>query len=122
MYLRHIADRAGMPAETIEEVLIDTPAMMKQKLENEALKDNVYVPIDADDNDEEHLVAMGANIDNEAFAAHQLSHIMSIQQKGKMTAAPLDVNSETAKKSQEFSMQNSMTSQAMAQAGSELQQ
>jgi len=122
MYLRHIADRAGMPAETIEEVLIDTPAMMKQKLENEALKDNVYVPIDADDNDEEHLVAMGANIDNEAFAAHELSHIMSIQQKGKMTAAPLDVNSETAKKSQEFSMQNSMTSQAMAQAGSELQQ
>ena len=122
MYLRHIADRAGMPAETIEEVLIDTPAMMKQKLENEALKENVYVPIDADDNDEEHLVAMGANIDNEAFAAHQLSHIMAIQQKGKMTAAPLDVNLETAKKSQEFSMQNSMTSQAMAQAGSELQQ
>ena len=122
MYLRHIADRAGMPAETIEEVLIDTPAMMKQKLENEVLKENVYVPIDADDNDEEHLVAMGANIDNEAFAAHQLSHIMAIQQKGKMTAAPLDVNSETAKKSQEFSMQNSMTSQAMAQAGSELQQ
>jgi len=120
MYLRHIADRAGMPAETIEEVLIDTPAMMKQKLENEALKENVYVPIDAEDNDEEHLVAMWASIDTEAFEAHKLSHIMAIQQKGKMTAAPLDVNAETAKKSQEFSMQNSMTSQAMAQAGSEL--
>lgn len=122
MYLRHIADRAGMPAEAIEEVLIDTPSMMKQRLENEALKENVYVDIDADDNDEEHLVAMGANIDTEAFEAHKLSHIMAIQQKGKMTQAPLDVNAETAKKSQEFSMQNSMTSQAMAQAGSELQQ
>lgn len=93
---------------------------MKQEMENEALKENVYVPIDADDNDEEHLVAMWASIDTEAFEAHKLSHIMAIQQKWKMTAAPLDVNAETAKKSQEFSMQNSMTSQAMAQAWQEL--
>lgn len=120
MYLRHIADRSWMPAETIEEILISTPSMMKQEMENEALKENVYVPIDADDNDEEHLVAMWASIDTEAFEAHKLSHIMAIQQKWKMTAAPLDVNAETAKKSQEFSMQNSMTSQAMAQAWQEL--
>ena len=102
-----------MPDENIEEILMDTPNMAQQNLENEALRENVFVPISEKDYDVEHLVAMGTTISTEASEVHRLSHIQSMIQKGTM---------QMEQNGQENAMSNAMNSQAMSQAGSQLSQ
>jgi len=53
-----MAERAGIPVENVEEFLIDTPQMAKQSVENELLKLNIFVKVDANDDDEQHLIEM----------------------------------------------------------------
>lgn len=113
-YLRFMAERAGIPVENTDEFILDTPQMMKQWFENEALKENIFVPISPDDNDEEHLVAMGTSIDTEAFAIHQAAHMMAMTKKGVEPVASGQAGIEEA------AMSNNMAAQAMSSAGSEL--
>jgi hypothetical protein len=47
-----------MPSDVMEEVITDTPQMAMQKLENDLLKDNIFVPINPDDDHAQHLVAL----------------------------------------------------------------
>lgn len=81
-YLRFMADRAGIPAENVEEFLLDTPQMALQAMENELLKINEYVPINPDDNDEEHLVEMGSSLQTEQAELHRIAHIQAMIAKG----------------------------------------
>ena len=110
-YERFVAERAGIPQENIDEFLMDTPQMLLQSLENEALKQNVFVPIDVNDDHEQHLIAMGANVSTPAGEAHRLAHIMEIvKQPAQLPQNGLNENS----------MMNSMASQGMSQAQSQL--
>lgn len=109
---RYLADTAWIPKETIEEVIIDTPQMTIQRLENDILKDNQFLPINANDDHEQHLIAMDKTIDTEANEAHKLAHIMEFIKQGWMQQPQqwLDKNA----------MNNSMAAQAMSQAQTQL--
>ena len=89
-YLRFMADRAGIPAETIEEVIMDTPQMALQCMENELLKLDIYVPVNPEDNDEEHLVEMGSTLNTESAEIHKVAHIQAMIAKGVAPAAQMD--------------------------------
>ena len=89
-YLRFMADRAGIPAETIEEVIMDTPQMALQCMENELLKLDIYVPVNPEDNDEEHLVEMGSTLNTESAEIHKVAHIQAMIAKGVTPAAQMD--------------------------------
>lgn len=43
--------------------------------------ENIYIPIEPDDNDEEHLVAMGSNLTTDAAEAHKLAHLQALSFK-----------------------------------------
>lgn len=115
-YLRFIADRAGIPAENVEEFLIDTPQMALQSMENELLKLNIPVPINPEDNDEEHLVEMGSSLQTEQSEFHKVAHIQAMIAKGTQPA----INQQMWG-GNEQAMANSMMSQAQAGANSQLQ-
>lgn len=115
-YLRFMADRAGIPAENVEEFLIDTPQMALQAMENELLKLNEFVPINPDDNDEEHLVEMWSSLQTEQAEIHRVSHIQAMIAKWTVPT----INQQPW--GNEEAMSNSMQSMWMAQAGAELQQ
>lgn len=89
--------------------------MALQCMENELLSLDQYVPINADDNDEEHLVEMGSAIDTKAFEMHKMAHIQAMIAKGSVPAVQMGTGIN------ESSMANSMASQAMSQAQSQLQ-
>lgn len=57
---------------------MDTPQMALQAMENELLKLNLYVPINPEDNDEEHLVEMGSTIQTEQAELHKVAHIQAM--------------------------------------------
>lgn len=113
--LRFQADRAGIPTENVEEFLIDTPQMAKQSMENELLKINLFVKVSAEDDDEQHLIEMGSNINTKAAEIHRDTHIQAMIAKGTQPAAAQTGINENA-------MANSAASQAMSQAGSVLTQ
>ena len=110
---RYVSERAWVPMETMDEILLDTPQMMLQKMENEALKEDVFVPIEETDDHIQHLVAIGTTINTAACEAHKLAHIMEIVKQWQQVPEQDGLN--------ENAMQNSMMSQAIGQAGSQLQ-
>lgn len=112
LYERFVAERAWIPMETIEEILIDTPQMTVQRLENEALKEWIFVPISPTDDHEQHLVAMWTQLQNEAAEAHRVAHLMEIVKQIQMQPQEWPIN--------ENAMINSMASQGMSQAQSQL--
>lgn len=114
---RFIADRAWMPQETIEEILIDTPQMTQQKLENEALKLNIFVPIWVNDDHEQHLIALGNSINTEAYETHKMAHIEAFAKQWQQ--APQQTTQEAGLN--ENAMMNSMASQSMSSANAQLQ-
>lgn len=89
--------------------------MALQCMENELLSLDQYVPINADDNDEEHLVEMGSAINTKSFEMHKMAHIQAMIAKGSVPAVQMGTGIN------EGSMANSMASQAMSQAQSQLQ-
>jgi len=115
-YLRFMADRAGIPAENIDEFLLDTPQMALQSMENELLKLNIFVPINPEDNDEEHLVELGTTIQTDQAELHKIAHIEAMIAKGIQPA----INQQQG--TNEQAMSNSMQSMSMSSANSELQQ
>ena len=111
---RFIAERAWMPQETIEEILIDTPQMTMQKLENEALKQNIFVPIGVDDDHLQHIIALWNTIQTEAWEIHKMQHIqeyIKTWQNIQWWIQWQGIN--------ENSMMNSMASQSMASANAQ---
>lgn len=80
-YLRFMADRAGIPAENVEEFLMDSPQMAMQGMENELLKLDIFVPINPTDDDESHLVVMGSDLNTVNAELHKMAHIMAMVQK-----------------------------------------
>jgi len=116
-YLRFMADRAGIPAENVEEFLLDTPQMALQAMENELLKLNEYVPINPDDNDEEHLVEMGSSLQTEEAELHKVAHIQAMIAKGTQP-----VINQQMQGGNEQQMANSMMSMAQGSATAEMQQ
>lgn len=80
-YLRFMADRAGIPAENVEEFLMDSPQMAMQGMENELLKLDIFVPINPTDDDESHLVEMGSDLNTVNAELHKMAHIMAMVQK-----------------------------------------
>jgi len=113
-FLRYSAERAGIPAETIDEALIDTPSMALQCMENEILALNEYIPINMEDNDEEHLVEMGSVINTEAFELHKVAHIQAMITKG--TASASEMQQAQGGGVKESSIVNGMASQSAASA------
>ena len=111
-----MADRAGIPAENIDEFLLDTPQMALQSMENELLKLNTFVPINPEDNDEEHLVELGTTIQTDQAELHKIAHIEAMIAKGIQPA----INQQQG--TNEQAMSNSMQSMSMSSANSELQQ
>lgn len=77
------------------------------------------MPINPDDDDESHLVAMGSNLTGEEAEAHKLSHIQAMVAKGSIPQG--QASQQAAGGVQEGAMANSMASQAMSQAGAVLQ-
>lgn len=108
--LRRLMQANWISDEDIDAEVPKTPQQKLQEIENEQLKAWIYVPINADDDDEQHLIAMG-DIDpnNELMVAHQFDHIMASIKKWK----PQEVEGGNQ-------MLNASMSQAMAQAGSEV--
>lgn len=114
-YLRFMADRSWIPAENVEEFLIDTPQMALQAVENELLKMDIYVPINPDDVDEDHLVEMWSTLTTKQAEIHKMAHIQAMIAKWTMPSGQSQWLNES-------SMANSMASQAMSQAWSQLNQ
>jgi len=48
----------GISDEAIDEEVPKTPQQKLQEIENEQMKIRIYVPINATDDDEQHLIAM----------------------------------------------------------------
>jgi len=115
-YLRFVMDRAWIPQNTISETLIDTPQMQMQKMENEWLKEDIFVPISPDDDDEQHLIAMWSTINTDAFEAHKFAHIQAMQVKWTQP----EVTDEWWVS--EDAVVNNMASQAMSQVPWQLEQ
>lgn len=109
---RFLADRTWMPNDVMEEVIGDTPQMTIQKLENDLLKENIFVPVNPDDDHEQHLVALWNTIDTASAKAHLVAHLMEFIKTPQIQ--PQTWLNENA-------MNNSMASQAMSQAWSTLQ-
>jgi hypothetical protein len=42
----------------INSVILETPQMTQQRLENESLKEDIFVPISPTDDHEQHLIVM----------------------------------------------------------------
>lgn len=110
-YKRFVAERAGIPIENIDEFLMDSPQMLLQSMENNLLRDGIYVPITETDDHQQHLIAMWTNINTPEAQAHRLAHMMEI------TKQPQQVNEWGL---DENAMMNSMASQGMSQAQSQL--
>jgi len=110
---RFLADRTWMPSDVMEEVITDTPQMTTQKLENDLLKQDIFVPITPNDDHEQHLIALWNTIDTAAWKAHLISHLMEFVKIPPQTQTQPWLN--------ENAMNNSMASQAMSQAWSTLQ-
>ena len=91
--------------------------MALQCMENELLKLDIYVPVNPEDYDEEHLVEMGSTLNTESAEIHKVAHIQAMIAKGVAPAAQMDWQAQ----GNENAMANSMQSMGMAQAGSELQ-
>jgi hypothetical protein len=76
------------------------------------LKDNIFVPINPDDDHAQHLVALWNTIDTPSAKAHLVAHLMEYVKIPQIQ--PQTWLNENA-------MNNSMASQAMSQAWSTLQ-
>lgn len=92
--------------------------MMMQSMENELLKLDIYVPVNAEDNDEEHLVEMGSTLTTDSAELHKIAHIQAMIAKWVAPVAQIDASAQW----NENAMSNSMMSMGMSQAGAELQQ
>lgn len=109
--LRRLMSANGISDEDIDMEVPKTAQFKLQELENDQMRLGVYVPINPDDDDEQHLIAMwDIDPDNELMVAHQLDHIIASIKKAKQTQIPEQGNQ----------MLNASMSQAMAQAWSEL--
>jgi hypothetical protein len=85
-------------------------------MENELLMQDIFIPINPDDNDEEHLVEMWSNLQTKNAEIHKVSHIQAMIAKWTV---PQGMNQQAQQNEQ--AMSNSMQSQAMSQAGATLQ-
>lgn len=111
---RFLTETAWIPDYIVNSTIFDTPQMMTQKLENESLKENIFVPITPNDDHEQHLIAMWSVINTDAFEAHKISHLIEYTKNPPLWPTAQDQNQENA-------MMNSAMSQWMAQAWSTLQ-
>ena len=109
--MRNVAKSNGYDEEMIDVEIPMTEQYRLQEMENEALIQWIDVPVNPDDNDEEHIIALwDVDPDNVAMVAHQTAHIMASIEKKKSQMLPMQDNT----------MLNGAMSQAMSQAGSEI--
>ena len=96
--------------EDIEEEVPMTAQYLLQQSENKVLKSGQFLPTNPDDDDDQHLIAMGdINPDELEMVMHQQSHILNKIEKSKNQQQPMQGNQ----------MLNWAMSQAMSQAGAQ---
>ncbi len=90
---------------------------LKQLEENTLLKRGIFVPIAPEDDDDQHLVAMGQiDPENVEMVAHQALHIQAKIHKGTQPKEPQGQSPQGGGDQ----MLNGAMSQAMSQAGSQI--
>lgn len=79
--------------EDIEEEVPMTAQYLLQQSENKVLKSGQFLPTNPDDDDDQHLIAMGdINPDELEMVMHQQSHILNKIEKSKNQQQPMQGN------------------------------
>lgn len=107
--LRRVAEANWIDLEDIDLEIPKTAQQKLQMLENELLNDWIYVEINPDDDDEQHLIEMWSMILTPEAEMHQYAHIQASIEKGR-----------ASQQTQDTWMLNSMSNVAVNQASQEM--